>query len=116
MKDLETIRNKFPGISCAYRDAAGIVTTKCFGFADKEENVPVDENTAFPACSISKFITAICIMKEYEQGLIDINKPANLCLRKWKLLTPSGVESDAPIRSLMSHTSGIIDGEDGARE
>ena len=113
MKDLETIRNKFPGISCAYRDAAGIVTTKCFGFADKEENVPVDENTAFPACSISKFITAICIMKEYEQGLIDINKPANLCLRKRKLLTPSGDESDAPIRSLMSHTSGIIDGEDG---
>ena len=113
MNDLETIRNKFPGISCAYRDAAGIVTTKCFGFADKEENVPVDENTAFPACSISKFITAICIMKEYEQGLIDINKPVNLCLRKWKLLTPSGVESDAPIRSLMSHTSGIIDGEDG---
>ena len=74
MNDLETIRNKFPGISCAYRDAAGIVTTKCFGFADKEENVPVDENTAFPACSISKFITAICIMKEYEQGLIDINR------------------------------------------
>lgn len=96
MNDLETIRNKFPGISCAYRDAAGIVTTKCFGFADKESDVPVDENTAFPACSISKFITAICIMKEYEQGLIDINKPANLCLRKWKLLTPSGVESDAP--------------------
>ena len=113
MNDLETIRNKFPGISCAYRNAAGIVTTKCFGFADKEANVPVDENTAFPACSISKFITAICVMKEYEQGLIDINKPVNLYLRKWKLLTPSGVESDAPVRSLMSHTSGIIDGEDG---
>ena len=112
MKDLETIKNKFPGISCAYKDAAGTVKTKCFGFADKEGDVPVDENTAFPACSISKFITAICIMKEYEQGRIDINKPVNLYLRKWKLLTPAGDESDAPIRSLMSHTSGIIDGED----
>ena len=101
MNDLETIRNKFPGISCAYRNAAGIVTTKCFGFADKEANVPVDENTAFPACSISKFITAICVMKEYEQGLIDINKPVNLYLRKWKFLTPLGHESDAPVRSLM---------------
>ena len=65
MNDLETIRNRFPGISCAHRDAAGRVTTKCFGFADKEANKPVDENTAFPACSISKFITAICVMKEY---------------------------------------------------
>ncbi len=113
MNDFETIRNNFPGISCAYRDAAGIVTTKCFGFADKEENVPVDENTAFPACSISKFITAICVMKEYEQDRIDINRPVNLYLRKWKLLTSSGYESDASIRLLLSHTSGIIDGEDG---
>ena len=113
MNDLETIRKRFPGISCAYRDAEGIITTKCFGFADKEENVPVDENTAFPACSISKFITGICIMKEYEQGRIDIDKPVNLHLRSWKLLNSSGNESDAPIRSLLSHTSGIIDGEDG---
>lgn len=113
MNDLETIRNRFPGISCAHRDAAGRVTTKCFGFADQEANKPVDENTAFPACSISKFITAICIMKEYEQGRIDIEKPVNLYLRSWKLLTSSGDESDAPIRSLMNHTSGIIDGEDG---
>jgi len=113
MNDLETIRNRFPGISCAHRDAAGKVTTKCFGFADKEANKPVDENTAFPACSISKFITAICVMKEYEQGRIDIEKPVNLYLRSWKLLTSSGDESDAPIRSLMNHTSGIIDDEDG---
>ena len=112
MKDLETIKNKFPGISCAYKDAAGTVKTKCFGFADKEGDVPVDENTAFPACSISKFITAICIMKEYEQDRIDINKPVNIYLRKWKLLTSSGYESGASIRSLMNHTSGIIDGED----
>ena len=113
MNDLETIRKRFPGICCAFRDEAGIVTTKCFGFADKEENVPVDENTAFPACSISKFITAICVMKEYEQGRIDIDKPINLYLRSWKFLTPSGNESDAPIRSFLNHTSGIIDGEDG---
>ena len=113
MNDIETIRKRFPGISCAYRDAAGKVTTKCYGLADKEEKVPVDENTAFPACSISKFITAICVMKEFEQGRIDIEKPVNLYLRRWKLLTSSGEESDASIRSLLSHTSGIIDGEDG---
>ena len=113
MDDLETIRKRFPGISCAYRAAEGKVTTKCFGFADKEEDVPVDENTAFPACSISKFITAICVMKEFEQGRINIESPVNLYLHRWKLLTSTGDESDASIRSLLSHTSGIIDGEDG---
>lgn len=113
MTDLETIKNIFPGISCAYRDAKGNITTKCYGFADKESNVKADENTAFPACSISKFITGICVMKEFEQGRIDIEKPVNLYLRSWKLLTPNGGESEATIRSLLSHTSGIIDGEDG---
>ena len=113
MNDIDTLKKRFPGISCAYRDAAGIITTKCYGFADKEANVPVDEDTAFPACSISKFITAICVMKEYEQGRIDIDKPINPYLRRWKLLTPSGNLSDAPIRSILNHTSGIIDGEDG---
>lgn len=113
MDDLETIRKRFPGISCAYRAAEGKVTTKCFGFADKEEDVPVDENTAFPACSISKFITAICVMKEFEQGRINIESPVNLYLHRWKLLASTGDESDASIRSLLSHTSGIIDGEDG---
>ena len=113
MNDLDAIKKRFPGISCAYRDSSGKVTTKCFGFADKEENIQADENTAFPACSISKFITAICVMKEYEQGRLDIEKPVNLYLNRWKLLTSSGDESYATIRSLLSHTSGIIDGEDG---
>lgn len=113
MNDLETIKKRYPGISCAYRDAEGKISTKCFGFADKEANVPVDENTSFPACSISKFITAICVMKEYEQGRLDIEKPVNLFLRSWKFLTSSGSESNAPIRSFLNHTSGIIDGEDG---
>ena len=113
MDDLETIKKRFPGISCAYRDAEGKVTEYYFGFADKNENIPVDENTAFPACSISKFITAICVMKECEQGRIDIEKPVNLYLNRWKLLLPSGDKSNATIRSLLSHTSGIIDGEDG---
>ena len=113
MDNIEAIKKRFPGISCAYQDAAGKVTTKCFGFADKDACVPVDENTAFPACSISKFITAICVMKEYEQGRIDIEKSVNLYLNRWKLHTSSGEESDASIRLLLSHTSGIIDGEDG---
>ena len=113
MNDIETIRKRFPGISCAYRDTDGKVRTKCLGFADTEEKLPVDEDTAFPACSISKFITAICVMKEYEQGRIDIEAPVNLYLRRWRLLTASEDESGASVRSLLSHTSGLIDGEDG---
>ncbi len=107
------IQDRFLGISSAYSDSDGRITTDYSGFADKETNIPVDENTIFPACSISKFITAICVMKASEQGLIDIDAPVNNYLSNWKLRTPAGDESKASIRSLLCHASGIIDGEDG---
>ena len=51
--------------------------TEYYGFADRENQVFVDEKTVFPACSVSKFITAICIIKLYEQKLINIDMPVN---------------------------------------
>jgi len=102
----QQIIDRFPGISCAGADAAGKETTECYGFADRESHTFVDERTIFPACSISKFITAICVMRLQEQILIDIDMPVNRCLRQWKLLTADGFESDATIRSILCHTAG----------
>ena len=42
----QQIMDRFPGISCAWMDAAGKETTACFGFADQENHVFVDENNA----------------------------------------------------------------------
>ncbi len=74
---LEQIINRFPGISCAYMDATGKVTTEYYGVSDIERNILVDENTIFPACSMSKFITTICLMKLHEENTIDIDAPVN---------------------------------------
>ena len=106
------IIDRFPGIGCAWADAAGKETEEYYGFADMESQVFVDERTVFPSCSVSKFITAICVMKLHEQKLIDIDVPVNRYLRQWKLLTADGIESDAGIRSILCHTAGILDGED----
>ena len=108
----QQIMERFPGISCAWMDSAGKEATKCFGFADQENHVLVDENTLFPACSISKFVTAICVMKLHEEKRIDIDLPVNRYLRRWKLLNADGTESDAAVRSILCHTAGIVDGED----
>ena len=106
------LRQTFPGISLAYADASGSTKSWCYGSADREENIPVDENTIFPANSISKFITAICVMRKNEQGVLDIERPVDHYLRRWKLVTPAGAESGAAIRDLLCHTAGITDGED----
>ncbi len=106
------IFERFPGVSCAYRDAAGRETLKYDGVADKESGIPVDGDTAFPACSISKFVTALTVMKLQEQELCNIDEPVNRYLHQWKLLASDGKESNATIRSILNHTSGIVDGED----
>ncbi|MCR5177421.1 MAG: beta-lactamase family protein, partial [Lachnospiraceae bacterium] len=106
------IYERFAGISCAYRDAVGRETLQFDGAADKENGIPVDGSTVFPACSISKLVTAIIVMKIQEQGLLNIDEPVNRYLHQWKLPAADGEESEATIRSILSHTAGIIDGED----
>ena len=108
----QQILERFPGTGCAWIDAAGNEAAEYCGFADRESRTPVDQNTIFPACSISKFVTAICVMKLQEQKQIDIDRPVNQYLRQWKLRTPGGSESDASVRSVLCHTAGILDGED----
>lgn len=108
----QQIIERFPGISCVYRDAEGKETTECYGVADKQSNILVTDSTIFPAYSISKFVTALCVMKLYEKSLLDIDVPVNNYLKQWKLRTMDGNESDTTIRAIMSHTAGIVDGED----
>ena len=108
----QQIIERFPGISCVYRDAEGKETTECYGVADKQSNILVTDSTIFPAYSISKFVTALCVMKLYEKRLLDIDVPVNNYLKQWKLRTMDGNESDTTIRAIMSHTAGIVDGED----
>ena len=110
---MDQIIARFPGVSCAWTDADGCVTSECYGMADRGRGIPVDANTVFPAASISKFVTALCLMKLQEQGAINIDAPVNDYLHQWKLRTQDSNESNATIRALMCHTAGTIDGEDG---
>lgn len=108
----EQITERFPGIGCAWMDETGNIATEYVGFADREKQIAVDQSTIFPACSISKFITALCVMQWHEQMKIDIDRPVNVYLDQWKLRTQDGKESDTTIRALLCHTGGVIDGEE----
>ena len=110
---IHEMTERFPGIGCAWVDAAGKEKAEYYGFADREKKIPVDENTLFPASSMSKFVTALCVLKLQEQQLIHIDEPVNAYLKQWKLRTLEDGESDTTIRSLLCHTAGIVDGEEG---
>ena len=67
--------------------AVGVVhdgRLECFhghGVADIASNTPITEDTVFRIASITKTFTAIAVMQLWEQGLIDLDAPANDYLR-----------------------------------
>ena len=56
------------------------------GVADMASKKPVAEDTVFRIASITKTFTAIAVMQLWEQGLVDLDAPANDYLRAYRLV------------------------------
>ena len=73
------ILNRWPSVGLA----VGVVANgrlKFFhgnGLADIASNTPITEDTAFRIASITKTFTTIAVMQLWEQGLVDLDGPAN---------------------------------------
>ena len=83
------------------------------GVADAASNAPIAEDTIFRVASITKTFTAIAVMQLWEQGLVDLDAPANDYLRAYQLVPRKAGWRPATLRHLMTHTAGI--GEDVPR-
>ena len=77
------------------------------GVADVESKAPVTSDTAFRIASITKTFTAIAVMQLWEQGLIDLDAPANDYLRAFELVPAKPGWRPATLRHLLTHTAGI---------
>ena len=100
------------GLSVAVIDDGKISSTECFGLLESGTNKKVNDNTIFNACSISKFLTSILVMKLTEQGLLDLDEDVNKKLLSWKVSDSILLANKkVTLRNLLSHQSGIIDPE-----
>ncbi len=78
----------------------------CHGVADVETKEPIAEDTVFRIGSITKTFTAIAVMRLCEQGLVDLDAPANAYLRTFRLI-PAKPRFRPTVRHLLTHTAGI---------
>jgi CubicO group peptidase (beta-lactamase class C family) len=74
------------------------------GVADVASKRPVAEDTVFRIASITKTFTAIAIMQLSEQGLVDLDAPANNYPRAYQLVTAKAGWRPATVRHLLTHT------------
>jgi CubicO group peptidase (beta-lactamase class C family) len=71
---------------------------------------PVDRNTTFQASSLSKWISAVGVMKLVEDGKLDLDTPVRKYLTRWQLPTSEFNNEEVTVRRLLSHTAGLTDG------
>jgi len=77
------------------------------GVADVVSGRPVAEDTVFRVASITKTFTAMAVMQLWEQGLVELDAPANDYLRGYRLVPAKGAWRPATLRDLLTHTAGI---------
>src|SRR5512133_713064 len=77
------------------------------GVADIASNTPIAQDTVFRTGSITKTVTAIAVMQLWEQGLVDLDAPANHYLRSFRLVPAKASFRPATVRHLLTHTAGI---------
>jgi CubicO group peptidase (beta-lactamase class C family) len=77
------------------------------GLADVGVRRPITEDTVFRVGSITKTFTAIAVMQLWEQGLVDLDAPANDYLRAFKLIPAKSSFRPPTVRHLMTHTAGL---------
>jgi CubicO group peptidase (beta-lactamase class C family) len=84
-----------------------------FGFANKEKNAPIENDTIYRLFSMTKPVTATAMMILFERGLFDLYDPVSKYIpayKNQKVMTAKGlvpVETDVTIKDLFNMTSGI---------
>lgn len=105
---IDAILNRWPAVGLAVgvvRD--GTLEFSCQGVGNIESAIPVTEDTVFRIGSITKTFTAVAVMQLWEQGLIDLDAPANDYLRAFRLLPAKEGWRPATTRHLLTHTAGV---------
>lgn len=91
------------GISVCVRRNGAVDTSVQWGLRDVEKKLPVEAKTAFQLGGITQPLVVFSVLRAHEQGVLDLDKPINAYLKRWKLPTKSGGNDDkSTIRDIIT--------------
>ncbi len=103
-------KNEVAGLVVAVADKQGIMVTRSFGLADIANKQPMTQDKIFWIASMSKPVTAACVMMLQDQGKLSLDDPITKHLQEMKdLKLADGTAAVLTIRQLLSHTSGMAE-------
>lgn len=95
-----------PGLAVGIVKGDRLIYKGCFGWADIQNRIPVSEETLFRIGSISKTMTALGIMREWEAGKFDLDDDINKYLPAKLIRPPHPDTNPVTFRHLLTHLSG----------
>lgn len=104
---LNTDKGDVPGVAIGVAKNGQILWEEGFGWADVENQMHATENTPFSMASVTKSITATAVMQLQERGKLRLDNPVNDYLGPEKVHSPMWNASEATVRRVLSHTSGL---------
>src|SRR5687768_16662087 len=103
------ILNRRPAVGLAVGIVrnGSLVSFAAHGLADIPNRRPVTRDTVFRIASITKTFTAVAVMQLWEQGLVDLDAPANRYLRSFQLVPARTTWREPTLGHLLTHTAGV---------
>lgn len=99
-----------PGVSIAFFDKGEIKWTKVYGVLEANKPQKVSVDTPFHACSISKMVCAMCILRLVQEGELDLHSDVNRYLSSWQLRENEFTKQrKVTIANILSHQAGLRD-------
>lgn len=103
-------KRRVPGASLAVVKETRLLLAKGYGFADRDQAIPVQPKSLFRIASISKPITAVAVMKLIEEGKLSLDAKMMDYLEMEPLLEKGAAFDERhraiTIRHLLQHTAG----------
>ena len=96
-----------PSVVVAAAKDGRIVGEEGFGWANLERHIEATPSTMYSLASIPKPITATGLMILVQRGQVDLDRPANDYLKTAALTAYEGKVTDATVRRIANHTSGL---------
>ena len=94
-----------PGVSWAVIENGEIATAASLGV--RASSGPVTKTTRFQACSISKPIAALAMLRLVDRGILDLDADINDSLTSWRVPRNSDWQPVVTLRQLVSHSAGL---------
>ncbi len=104
-------RSGFAGFAVVLQDGTKTHFSQAFGTADFVEKRQYQATTIQPVASVSKVVIGIALMKAQEQGKLTLDEDINGYL-PFSVKNPHAPNDRITLRSLATHTSGIVDDSD----